>query len=93
MKSGAEEGIFISLGAIISFCLFTRPYTSQDKGSVENRKVVIRRLYLKKTDFREVTAKDVKKVETMINNRPVRKLGYKTPNEVHLLKANVALIA
>ncbi len=72
---------------------FTRPYTSQDKGSVENRNGVIRRFYPKKTDFKEVTAYDVKKVETMINNRPVRKFDYKTPNEVHLLKQRVALIA
>ncbi len=72
---------------------FTRPYTSQDKGSVENRNGVIRRFYPKKTNFTEVTAKDVKKVETMINNRPVRKFNYKTPNEVHLLKSSVALIA
>ena len=72
---------------------FTRPYTSQDKGSIENRNGVIRRFYPKKTDFNEVSAKDVKKVETMINNRPVRKFDYKTPNEVHLLKAKVALIA
>ena len=72
---------------------FTRPYTSQDKGSIENRNGVIRRFYPKKTDFNKVTAYDIKKVETMINNRPVRKFNYKTPNEVHLLKAKVALIA
>ncbi len=72
---------------------FTRPYTSQDKGSVENRNGVIRRFYPKKTDFTEVSASDVKKVERIINNRPVRKFDYKTPNEVHLLKASVALIA
>ena len=29
----------------------------------------------------------------MINKRPVRKFNYKMPNEVHLLKAKVALIA
>ena len=72
---------------------FTRPYTSQDKGSIENRNGVIRRFYPKKTDFTQVTASDVKKVERMINNRPVRKFNYKTPNEVHLLKTSVALIA
>jgi IS30 family transposase len=72
---------------------FTRPYTSQDKGSVENRNGVIRRFYPKKTDFTKVSTNDVKKVETIINNRPVRKFDYKTPNEVHLLKTKVALIA
>lgn len=72
---------------------FTRPYTSQDKGSIENRNGVIRRFYPKKTDFNEVSTEDIKKVEKMINNRPVRKFDYKTPNEVYLLKSRVALIA
>lgn len=34
---------------------FTKPYTSQDKGIVENRIGVIRRFYPRKTDLREVT--------------------------------------
>ncbi len=72
---------------------FTRPYTSQDKGSIENRNGVIRRFYPKKTDFNKITNKDVKKVEAMINNRPIRKFNYKSANEVHLLKTDVALIA
>ncbi len=72
---------------------FTRPYTSQDKGSIENRNGVIRRFYPKKTDFSEVTVKDVKRVEKLINNRPIRKFNYKTANEVYLLKSAVALIA
>jgi len=72
---------------------FTRPYTSQDKGSIENRNGVIRRFYPKKTDFNEVTEKDVKRVEKLINNRPIRKFNYKTANEVYLLKSTVALIA
>ena len=33
---------------------FTRPYASQNKGSIENRNGVIRRYYPKKTDFIEV---------------------------------------
>ena len=72
---------------------FTRPYTSQDKGSIENRNGVIRRFYPKKTDFEKITNYSIKKTEKTINNRPVRKFGYKTPNEVYLLKAKVALIA
>ena len=72
---------------------FTRPYTSQDKGSIKNRNGAIRRFYTKKTDFTRVPANEIKKVEIMINNTPVRKFNYKTPNEVHLLKTKVALIA
>lgn len=63
---------------------FTRPYTSQDKGTIENRNGVIRMFFPKKTDFENVTAKEIKRVEKEINNRPVRKFGYLTPNEVFL---------
>lgn len=72
---------------------FTRPYTSQDKGSIENRNGVIRRFYPKKTSFENVSAQEIKNVEKLINNRPIRKFGYKSANEVHLLKSSVALIA
>ena len=72
---------------------FTRPYTSQDKGSIENRNGVIRRFYPKKTDFTNISQVQIKQVEKMINNRPVRKFNYETPNEVHLQKEKVALIA
>ena len=65
---------------------FTRPCTSRNKGSVENRNVVIRRFYPKKTDFTEVSVNNIKKVETIINNRPVSKFNYKTHYEVPLVR-------
>jgi IS30 family transposase len=63
---------------------FTRPYTSQDKGTIENRNGVIRLFFPKKTDFNLIEKKEIKRVENEINNRPVRKFGYLTPNEVFL---------
>jgi IS30 family transposase len=63
---------------------FTRPYTSQDKGTIENRNGVIRMFFPKKTDFNLIDKKEIKRVEREINNRPVRKFGYLTPNEVFL---------
>jgi IS30 family transposase len=61
---------------------FTRPYTSQDKGTVENRIGVIRRFFPKKTDLREVSTKRVKEVEKLLNYRPIRKFNYNNPIEV-----------
>lgn len=61
---------------------FTRPYTSQDKGTVENRIGVIRRFSPKKTDLRNVTEKRIKEVEKLLNYRPIRKFNYKNPIEV-----------
>lgn len=63
---------------------FTRPYTSQDKGTIENKNGIIRLFVPKKTDFNLMDKIDIKKIETEINNRPVRKFGYLTPNEVFL---------
>ena len=69
---------------------FTRPYTSQDKGTVENRIGQLRRFFPKKTDLSAVTDQQVKQVEQFLNDRPVRKFNYKTPNQV--LQEKIALI-
>ena len=73
---------------------FTRPYTSQDKGTVENRNGVIRQFFPKKTDFNLINNKEIKRVEKEMNNRPIRKFDYKTPSEVLLQrKVSVALMS
>ena len=73
---------------------FTRPYTSQDKGTIENRNGIIRMFFPKQTDFNIVSKAEIKRVEKEINNRPVRKFNYLTPNEVFLKrKGSVALIS
>ncbi len=69
---------------------FTRPYTSQDKGTVENRIGQIRRFIFKKTDLSTVTDELVKRIEKYLKDRPVRKFKYKTPKKVLLEK--IALI-
>jgi len=69
---------------------FTRPYTSQDKGTVENRIGQIRRFFPKKIDLSVVTDYQVKRVEQLLNDRPVRKFNYLTPNQV--LQQKIALI-
>jgi IS30 family transposase len=65
---------------------FTRPYTSQDKGSVENRIGIIRRFLPKKTDLNLISEEEICNIEDKLNNRPVRKFKYKTPNQVFAAK-------
>ena len=72
---------------------FTRPYTSQDKGTVENRIGVIRRFFPKGTDMTKVHWNTIKSVERKLNNRPVRKFNYLSPKEKKLLLTNVALVS
>jgi len=70
---------------------FARPYTSQDKGSVENRIGIIRRFFPKKTDLNHISIKDLNQVEKQLNERPVRKFNYKSPNQK--LQEKIALIS
>lgn len=70
---------------------FTRPYTSQDKGSIENRIGVIRRFLPKKTDLSLVSPQNLRKIENKINNRPLRMFNYKSANQIFSEK--IALIS
>jgi IS30 family transposase len=71
---------------------FTRPYTSQDKGTVENRIGLIRRFLPKKTDLNLVSEQRIREIEKLINNRRVRKFGYISPIEKLKSTWPVALI-
>jgi IS30 family transposase len=71
---------------------FTRPYTSQDKGTVENRIGVIRQFFPKGTDLREVSEEQIKTVERYLNTRPIRKFGYLSPIQQTLKYRAVAVM-
>lgn len=71
---------------------FTRPYTSQDKGTVENRIGVIRRFFPKGMDLRGVSEERIKTVEQYLNFRPVRKFDYLNPIQQTLKYRSVALV-
>lgn len=61
---------------------FCNPYHSWEKGSIENRIGIIRRYFPKKTDWSLITQKQLDKVVKKINTRPMKCLGFKTPEEV-----------
>jgi len=63
---------------------FTHPYSSQEKGSVENRIGIIRMFFPKKTNFREVNDQQVHQVQKLINERPLRMFNYSSPNEKYI---------
>jgi IS30 family transposase len=63
---------------------FADPYKSWQRGANENMNKLIRQYLPKKTDFSKVTPEQIKYIEDELNNRPRKKLNYKTPNEVLL---------
>ena len=61
---------------------FTDPYSSWQKGSVENANKMLRRYFPKGTDFATVSQTDVVHALTLINNKPRRILGYKSSLQI-----------
>ncbi len=72
-------------------CFFAHAYSSWERGSNENVNGLIRRFFPKKTDFRAVTDKETQRVEYLLNSRPRKRLGWKTPYEVFYELTGVAL--
>jgi IS30 family transposase len=77
-----------SLGAAV---YFADPYCSWQRGLNENTNGLLRQYWPKKTDFKKVSAREVKKVILQLNKRPRKKLGFKTPNI--LMENHMAAIA
>jgi IS30 family transposase len=61
---------------------FTDPYSSWQKGSVENANKMLRRYFPKGTDFSTISQTDVVEALTRINNKPRKILGYKSSLQV-----------
>jgi IS30 family transposase len=72
-------------------CYFAHAYHSWERGSNENLNGLIRRFLPKGTDFRTVSEKQIKHIEYLVNSRPRKRLGWKTPYEVFYEKTGVAL--
>ena len=72
-------------------CYFAHAYCSQERGSNENGNGLIRRMYPKKTDFAMVTDEALSNLEYLLNSRPRKRLGGKTPYEVFYERTGVAL--
>lgn len=63
---------------------FAHPYSSWEKGGVENANKMIRRYFPKGTDFREVSQQEVDRIVSIINRKPRKILGYRSALEVAL---------
>jgi len=62
-------------------CYFAHPYASWERGTNENANGLVRRYFPKGTDFAKITDGQVALVERLLNNRPRKCLGFKTPIE------------
>lgn len=72
-------------------CYFAHAYHSWERGANENVNGLIRRFLPKGTDFRTLSEADIARVEHLLNSRPRKRLGWKTPYEVFYELTGVAL--
>lgn len=61
---------------------FADPYASWQRGGNENANLWIRYYFPKGTDFSTISDEELKDVEWELNNRPRKRLNFKTPQEV-----------
>jgi transposase, IS30 family len=61
---------------------FAQPYRSWQRGTNENTNGLLRQFFPKGTDFARVGHHEVARVERLLNERPRRRLDYRTPAEI-----------
>jgi len=71
---------------------FARPFASWERGSNENFNGLLRQYIPKKRSMSTVSDEEIKMIQNRLNNRPRKRLGFKTPAEVfHQSLKRVAL--
>lgn len=70
-----------AMSALDILWFFAHPYHSWERGTNENTNGLIRWYLPKGTDFATISDETIKAIETALNNRPRKRLGWKTPLE------------
>ena len=78
--------------ALQSTGYFARPFASWERGSNENFNGLLRQYVPKKRSMNTVDEEEITMIQNRLNNRPRKRLGFKTPSEVfHQSLKRVAL--
>jgi IS30 family transposase len=60
---------------------FAHPHSPWERGTNENTNGLVRQYFPKGTDFSRVSARETRKCQDGLNDRPRKILNYFTPNE------------
>jgi len=83
LDNGTENAGHQEITADIGIqCYFAHPYASWERGTNENMNGLIREYLPKGTDFNRISGEQIAQIESLLNNRPRKCLGFKTPIEV-----------
>ena len=70
---------------------FAKPYSAWQRGTNENTNGLVRQFFPKGTDLANLRDNRFTKVQHLLNHRPRKRLGYRTPCEVLNLRLRVAI--
>lgn len=70
---------------------FSKAYRSWERGTNENFNGLLRQYFPRKRCIGKPTRAELNRIETLLNTRPKKVLGWKTPLEVHRLKRSKVL--
>lgn len=76
----AEHKIFTQKTKIRVY--FAHPHSPWERGTNENTNSLIRDFFPRGTDFSNISSRQLKKVQRLLNDRPRKVLGFLTPREV-----------
>ncbi len=89
---GSENLGYQELETVLGIkCFFAHPYHSWERGANENINGLIRRYLPKGTDFATVSDEQIRHIEYLLNTRPRKRFGGKTPYQVFYELTGVAL--
>ena len=78
--------------ALGSTSYFARPFASWEQGSNENINGLLRQYVPKKRSMESITDEEITMIKNRLNNRPRKRLGFRTPAEVfHQSSRRIAL--
>jgi len=84
LDNGTEFHNFRQIEAASSvICYFATPYHAWERGSNENFNGLLRQYLPKGTCMKSLTQKECDRIAMQLNNRPRKRLGWRTPQEVY----------
>ncbi len=86
--NGGEFACHEKLHALECKTFFCDPYASWQKGGLEHANGRIRRFLPKNTRLDDISHAEVDRIQRLLNNMPMKCLGFQTPTEVFLNEIN-----
>ena len=87
LEFAAHEKVSEAIGGEV---YFAHPFSSWERGVNENTNGLIRQFFPKGTDLSNIPVEEVLRMQHLLNRRPRKTMGYKTPYEI-MEKEGVAL--